>query len=45
MRVTDEELRIEFANSSGIAISLRNEDYSGPEAINYVAGDGSMVVA
>jgi hypothetical protein len=42
-RIADEELRIEFANSSTISISLRDEDYTGPEAINYVAEDGSMM--
>jgi hypothetical protein len=44
VRVTDEELRIEFANSASIAVSLRDEDYTGPEAINYEALDGRMLV-
>jgi len=44
VRVTDEELRIEFANSASIAVSLRDEDYTGPEAINYEALDGRMMV-
>ncbi len=45
MRVTDEGLRIEFVNSSCLVISLRNKDYTGPEAINYTADDGSELVA
>jgi hypothetical protein len=44
VRVTDEEVQIEFVNSSSICVSLRAEDYVGPEAINYVALDGSMTV-
>jgi hypothetical protein len=45
VRVTDDELSIEFVNSSAISVSLRDEDYCGPEAINYVAADGMIVVA
>jgi hypothetical protein len=44
VRVSDKELRIDFANSCAIAISLRSEDHAGPEAINYVAEDGAIVV-
>jgi hypothetical protein len=45
VRVTDEELIIEFVDSSAITVSLRKEHYIGPEAINYVAGDGTIWVA
>jgi hypothetical protein len=43
-RIADDELRIEFVNSSGITVSLADEDYTGPEAINYEALDGSTMV-
>ena len=39
-----EDLCIEFANASRIVIPLREQDYIGPEAINYFAGDGTLVV-
>jgi hypothetical protein len=39
-----EELCIEFANASRIVIPLREQDYIGPEAINYFAEDGTLVV-
>ncbi len=45
VRFTDgEDLCIEFANSRCIVIPLREQDYIGPEAINYHADDGTLVV-
>jgi len=43
--VAHDELRIEFASSSAISVSLRDKDYLGPEAINYLASDGMITVA
>jgi hypothetical protein len=43
--ITDDEVSIEFADSSAIGVSLRDEDYVGPEAFNYTARDGTVVVA
>ncbi|MEP7354352.1 MAG: hypothetical protein ABI824_14085 [Acidobacteriota bacterium] len=43
VRVTDDALSIEFSNSSIIAVSLKDEDYRGPEAINYQGMDGVLV--
>ena len=44
VRATEDELNIEFVSSSAIAVSLRDKDYVGPEAINYFANDGTIVV-
>ena len=37
-------LRIVFEDSSAIEISLRDEDYVGPEAINFFSRNGTIVV-
>jgi hypothetical protein len=39
-----EELRVTFADDSEIAISLRDEDYVGPEAFTFSADDHVTVV-
>ena len=40
-----QQLEIRFANGAIVRISLAESDYTGPEAINYVAEDGSVLVA
>jgi hypothetical protein len=44
VKVTDEELIVEFASEVAFVVSLRDVDYTGPEAINYIAEDGRWVV-
>jgi len=41
---TEVEAVLRFANGNAIVISLRNEDYRGPEAINFTNGEGSWWV-
>lgn len=41
---SSEEVKITFGNDVAIAVSLREEDYTGPEAINYVGDDGNLIV-
>ena len=43
--LSEEELTVRFANSVVIIISLRPEDYTGPEAIHYVTENGTWIVA
>jgi hypothetical protein len=43
--VGSEELIVEFANLVAFAVSLRNKDYNGPEAIEYSGDNGRVWVA
>lgn len=45
VHVTQEEVKIVFATQVALIVSLRAEDYTGPEAINYNGEDGSWIVA
>ena len=45
VQITGVELIIVFADSCRLVFSLRDEDYIGPESLNYSSGDGTMVVA
>lgn len=42
--LTVEELTVRFAGSVALVVSLRDDDYLGPEAINYIDMDGTHVV-
>jgi len=42
--VTSEELSVFFNNGESITVSLRDNDYRGPEAINYIAANGEWTV-
>ncbi len=44
VRITDEELKIMFADESWFAMSLQEADYSGPEAGMYCSADKQMTV-
>ncbi len=39
-----EALNVVFSDGSSIEISLRDEDYVGPEAINFITRVGTMIV-
>jgi hypothetical protein len=41
---TDDEICIAFANGDRIAVSLRDEDFAGPEAAVYAPSRGPIVV-
>jgi len=41
---TREELTVRFAGSVAFIVSLRDEDTRGPEAIHYIAKDGTQIV-
>ena len=42
--VGSDELVINFASGSALVVSLRDEDYRGPEAINYTSDNGPLFV-
>ena len=42
--VGSDELVITFASGSALVVSLRDEDYRGPEAINYANDNGPLFV-
>ena len=44
LQISDDELRITFADQSLFAMSLREVDFTGPEAGTYYAADKRMVV-
>ena len=44
VEVSDTELIVRFMNSVAIIVSLRDEHYTGPEAINYVGENGVWIV-
>jgi hypothetical protein len=44
VQVSDDELRIVFADESSFAMSLREADYVGPEAGTYYSADKRMMV-
>ena len=39
----DSQMCIDFDDDSSICISLRDEDYRGPEAVNYIDGERIVV--
>ncbi len=42
--LTPEELEVKFASSAVLLVSLRDEAYTGPEAINYISKDRTLTV-
>jgi hypothetical protein len=42
--ISDGQLIVNFVSAVAFLVSLRNEDYTGPEAINYIANDGTWMV-
>ncbi len=40
----DEEVRLQFSNGSAISVSLKDEDFIGPEAANYSPKLGEIIV-
>lgn len=44
VRVDDEAIRWFLSNGTSIQVSMRDADYRGPEAMQYVAVDGAIVV-
>lgn len=44
VQLSDEELRITFADQSSFTMSLRDRDYCGPEAGAYYSGDKQKIV-
>jgi len=42
--ISDEQLALTFNTSVTFSVSLRKEDYTGPEALNYAGTDGTCVV-
>ena len=42
--VTAKRLQLSFVNGSTVTISLLDDDYQGPEALNYITQDGRWVV-
>lgn len=40
----DEEIRLKFNNGSDISVSLRGEDFVGPEAASYEPKQGEIIV-
>jgi hypothetical protein len=44
VQISDDELRIIFADQSSFAMSLREADYVGPEAGSYFSADNRMTI-
>lgn len=44
VQISDDELQIAFGGQSSFAMSLREADYSGPEAGTYYSADKRMLV-
>ena len=44
VQISDEEMRIVFADQSSFVMSLREVDYTGPEAGMYYSADKQMIV-
>ncbi len=44
VQISDDELRIVFGGENSFAMSLREADYSGPEAGTYYSADKRMIV-
>jgi len=42
--LTEEELTVRFSDAVVFVVSLRDEDYTGPEAINFCGADGRLLV-
>jgi hypothetical protein len=42
--ISGEEIGLDFADDTSIRISLRDEDWRGPEAGNYAPNDGAIIV-
>jgi len=42
--LTEEDLTVAFSDSVAFVVSLRDDDYTGPEAVNFCGADGRWIV-